>query len=114
MQRELYGGLRRFCELVRLGKIPGDAVIEAGSYFLTPKQMARYGFREAKVTWMQRLTFLVAYPEVLLQQLLITGRLRFYHPFRIRSYHSTAAEVAQREEYFARLAARSTRETGGE
>ncbi|MCC2670341.1 MAG: hypothetical protein K0Q72_2812 [Armatimonadetes bacterium] len=107
MHRELYQGLHHFCELVRQGELPGDAVITAGSYFLTPKQMARYGFKETPVSGAKRLTFLFGYPEVLLQQLLITGRLRFYNPLAVRCYQSTAAEVAQRSSYFARLAARS-------
>jgi hypothetical protein len=107
MHRELYSGLVAFCRKVERSEIDGGATVTACSYFLTPKQMARYGFRETSPTPLKKLCFVVGYPEILLQQLLITGRLRFYNPLRVRFYESTAGEVATRRTYFERLAARS-------
>lgn len=107
MHRELYSGLSAFCREVERGEIDGGAAVTACSYFLTPKQMARYGFRESSLAPVKKLCFVVGYPEILLQQLLITGRLRFYNPLRVRCYESTAGEVATRRTYFERLAARS-------
>jgi len=107
MHRELYRGLAAFCREVEGGAIGEDTIVTACSYFLTPKQMARYGFHETTAPFLKRLCFVVGYPEVLLQQWIITGRLRLYNPLRIRCYRSTAAEVAARRSYFARLAARN-------
>ncbi|MGV3719263.1 MAG: hypothetical protein ACO1SX_00005, partial [Actinomycetota bacterium] len=74
MHRELYSGLAAFCQEVERGEVDGGAAVTACSYFLTPKQMARYGFRETSPTPLKKLCFVVGYPEILLQQLLITGR----------------------------------------
>jgi hypothetical protein len=107
MHRELYLGLCAFCARVERGEIAPETTLTTSSYFLTPRQMSRYGFTEAPVPLGKKLAFLVGYPEVLLQQWLITGRLRFYHPFRIRFFRATAADVARRHSYFSRLARRS-------
>jgi hypothetical protein len=107
LHRELYTGLHRFCREVERGAIPGETRVTACSYFLTGKQMARYGFHPASTPWFTKLSFVLGYPEVLAQQWLLTGRVRLFNPLAVRAYHSTAGEVASRAEYFARLAARS-------
>jgi len=107
MHRELYTGLHRFCERVERGEIPRETRVIACSYFLSSKQMARYGFRNAPTSWSQRLSFIAGYPEVLAQQLLITGKVRFFNPLTVRAFTATAGEIAARAGYFARLARRS-------
>lgn len=107
LHRELYTGLHRFCQRVENGQIDRATSVIACSYFLTAKQMARYGFREAPTSWMKKLSFVAGYPEVLAQQLLITGKLRLFNPLQVRAFTATAGEIADRSDYFARLAARS-------
>jgi len=107
MHRDLYTGLQRFCERVERGEISRETRVVACSYFLSSKQMARYGFHEVPTSWSQKLSFVTGYPEVLAQQLLISGRLRFFNPLTVRSFTATAGEIAARTDYFARLAGRS-------
>lgn len=112
MYRELYTGLHRFSERVQRGEIAPETRVVACSYFLSSKQMARYGFRDAPTSWSQRLSFVAGYPEVLAQQWLITGRLRFFNPLAVRAFTATAGEIAARADYFARLARRSSAPQG--
>jgi hypothetical protein len=107
MHRELYSGLYRFCQRVEQGKIPPETRVIACSYFLSAKQMARYGFHEVPTSWSQRFSFITGYPEVLAQQVMISGKLRFFNPLSVRSFAATAGEIAARSNYFARLAAKS-------
>lgn len=107
LHRELYTGLYRFSQRVESGQIDRATPVIACSYFLTSKQMARYGFREAPTSALKKLSFVAGYPEVLAQQFLITGKLRLFNPLQVRAFTATAGDIADRSDYFARLAARS-------
>jgi len=106
LHREIYRGLAEFCSEVQSGKIPPATVVTTCSYFLTAPQMTRLGFTESPAPAAIRLNFLLAYPEILFQQGLISGRLRLYKPAQVRFFHTTAAELVKREALFRRLAAR--------
>lgn len=70
----------------------GLAALPRGRYtvcawFLTP----RPGFVEEPATLWDKLDLAGGYVEILFQQWLITGRVRFFNPFRVRRYRFQAA-----------------------
>lgn len=98
LHREIYRGLGALCREIREGRVAAKTEVHACSYFLSDRRMTDLGFRKGPAPLLTRLNFLLAYPEVLLQQWLISGKLQFFNPNRVRFFRTTAGELAQRAE----------------
>ena len=88
VRREILLGLRRFCN-----RIPPHARISVCTWFLSPKKMRRLGFTEERAPLWEKLDLAGGYLEILLQQFLLTRRLRFFNPFTIPCFSITAADL---------------------
>ncbi len=69
----------------------GLAALPPGSYTAcTWFRVQRRGFAEEPATLWDKLDLAGGYVEILFQQWLISGRVRFFNPFRARRYHFQA------------------------
>lgn len=69
----------------------GLAALPPGRYsfcawFLSPRKARRLGCVEEQATLWDKLDLTGGYLEILLQQWLITGRVRFFNPWRVRRF----------------------------
>jgi len=74
----------------------GLAALPPGRYsfcawFLSPRKARRLGLIEEPASLWDKLDLAGGYVEILFQQWLITGRVRFFNPFRVRRFRLQAA-----------------------
>jgi len=102
LQRDIALGMTELCSRIELGQIRPDAVISVGSYFLNPRKLHRMGMRPKGRSFSNAVNFFSAYPAIILDQLLLNGRIRWFNPFTVTTYTITATELLANRAFFER------------
>lgn len=105
LQRDINHGMAELCHRIEKGEIRPDAVISVGSYFLNPRKLERLGMQRKGSSLIGAFNFLVAYPAIILDQLLLNGRVKLFNPFMVTTYSIPASKLAESRAYFERRTA---------
>ena len=102
LQRDIQAGMSELCRRIEAEEIRPDATISIGSYFLNPRKLERLGMKCKGRSFSNAFNFLAAYPTILLDQLLLGGRIQWFNPFTVTTYTITASDLLAHRAYFER------------
>jgi len=102
LQRDIRAGMSELCRRIEAGEIRPDATLSIGSYFLNPRKLERLGMKCKGRSFSNAFNFLAAYPSILLDQLLLGGRIQWFNPFTVTTYTITASDLLAYRAYFER------------
>ncbi|MCW3094948.1 MAG: hypothetical protein JWL77_566 [Chthonomonadaceae bacterium] len=102
LQRDIQTGMSELCRRIEEGRIRPDATISVGSYFLSPRKLERLGMKCKGRSFSNAVNFLAAYPAILVDQLLLRGRIQWFNPFTVTTYTITASDLLAHRAYFER------------
>ena len=94
--RDIAVGRAELLRRIAAGDVPREAELVIATYFLSGQRLRTTGFTPRRVPIATVANLVFAYPAILLDQWLLTGRVRPFVPWRVREWRQPAGAFAAR------------------